>query len=416
MKNRTLALSVLVNVALGAALFGVLIKRPASGDPPPAQTVAEFEEATPATSVPTTPAIGNPAPPHFHWSQVESADYLAYIANLRRIGCPEQTIRDIIVADVNSLYAPRYAALAATAPELAWWGRLDKRKPLRAHLAGQLRALNDEKKALLRRLLGVDAARDVAFADADPVTIREQNALAFLPAGKQAALRDILVRHRALREWSERQWKGLPSDERDARLKELHDARSRDLAALLTPSELREFALRDSPASDTLREEFGRSDMSEAEFRKLFDLYDAFREAHPNPNVGDIKRIEADYATALGPERLADLQKQNDRTWQGLQAIATERGLSPDAMNQAYSIKEQYSAKLVAAVGRMFASPEQDPRPLHELANEMESRLAAVLGQEATKQLDRIGARPRLVVQDDGKRRSYSLSRDGFSE
>jgi hypothetical protein len=64
----------------------------------------------------------------------------------------------------------------------------------------------------------------------------------------------------------------------------------------------------------------------------------------------------------------------------------------------------------------MFASPEQDPRPLHELANEMESRLAAVLGQEATKQLDRIGALPRLVVQDDGKRRSYSLSRDGFSE
>jgi hypothetical protein len=44
---------------------------------------------------------------------VESADYRAYIANLRRIGCPEQTLRDIILADVNMLYTPRYAALAS---------------------------------------------------------------------------------------------------------------------------------------------------------------------------------------------------------------------------------------------------------------------------------------------------------------
>src|SRR5437868_6638046 len=31
----------------------------------------------------------------FHWSQIESSDYRAYIANLRAIGCPEPTIRDI---------------------------------------------------------------------------------------------------------------------------------------------------------------------------------------------------------------------------------------------------------------------------------------------------------------------------------
>src|SRR3569623_2104048 len=35
------------------------------------------------------------------WSHVESPDYATYIANLRSIGCPEQTIRDIIIADVN---------------------------------------------------------------------------------------------------------------------------------------------------------------------------------------------------------------------------------------------------------------------------------------------------------------------------
>ena len=37
----------------------------------------------------------------FSWREVESDDYPTYIANLRDIGCPEQTIRDIIIADVN---------------------------------------------------------------------------------------------------------------------------------------------------------------------------------------------------------------------------------------------------------------------------------------------------------------------------
>src|SRR6266498_4352074 len=45
----------------------------------------------------------------FSWREVESADYPTYIANLRDIGCPEQTIRDIIIADVNGLYARKRA-------------------------------------------------------------------------------------------------------------------------------------------------------------------------------------------------------------------------------------------------------------------------------------------------------------------
>jgi hypothetical protein len=43
----------------------------------------------------------------FHWSQIESPDYRTYVANLRGIGCPEQTIHDLVKADVDSLYASR---------------------------------------------------------------------------------------------------------------------------------------------------------------------------------------------------------------------------------------------------------------------------------------------------------------------
>src|ERR1700719_942751 len=51
----------------------------------------------------------------FSWREVESNDYPTYIANLRDIGCPEQTIRDIIIADVNALYAQKRATNLVTA-------------------------------------------------------------------------------------------------------------------------------------------------------------------------------------------------------------------------------------------------------------------------------------------------------------
>lgn len=45
------------------------------------------------------------------WRSVESEDYRHYIANLRAIGCPEETIADIIRADVNKLFQSRRKAL-----------------------------------------------------------------------------------------------------------------------------------------------------------------------------------------------------------------------------------------------------------------------------------------------------------------
>ena len=62
--------------------------------------------------------------PEFHWSQVESTNYFAYIANLRSVGCPELTIRDIISADLLAALATALRSPQATA---AWslshsWG------------------------------------------------------------------------------------------------------------------------------------------------------------------------------------------------------------------------------------------------------------------------------------------------------
>src|ERR1051325_4653969 len=46
----------------------------------------------------------------FHWAQLESEDYRDYVTRLRSIGCPEQTIRDIVIADVDKLLPPKMQA------------------------------------------------------------------------------------------------------------------------------------------------------------------------------------------------------------------------------------------------------------------------------------------------------------------
>src|SRR5262245_2543162 len=73
------------------------------------------------------PALGQPAKTNFvvrrqvfSWRQIESLDYPSYIMNLRDIGCPEQTIRDIIIADVNALYSLKRATNLVTS-EQQWW-------------------------------------------------------------------------------------------------------------------------------------------------------------------------------------------------------------------------------------------------------------------------------------------------------
>src|SRR5262249_25475422 len=75
-----------------------------SPSPDAEQRVNSDGSATPAT----VEAQMNPG---FHWSHFENDDYKKYIAALRAFGVPEKIIRDIIIADVNKLYRPKFATL-----------------------------------------------------------------------------------------------------------------------------------------------------------------------------------------------------------------------------------------------------------------------------------------------------------------
>ena len=156
-----LKISILLNFLLLCGLLLLLAagRRAPSEAAPPEQfdeAPSAVEAAVPATS--SIPAKGDERP--FNWSQVESSDYNAYIANMRSIGCPEQTIRDIVTADVDSLYASRRQPLEHKMAASSFAGRLT--------VEGELRELRDEEAAAVSALLVNPPAATNTTSEATP--------------------------------------------------------------------------------------------------------------------------------------------------------------------------------------------------------------------------------------------------------
>jgi hypothetical protein len=102
-----LRISICLNCALLSCLVFLLLNGGAAR--PRAEAPAETENPAPVAegAVPAAGASPTAEARPFRWSQIESANYRTYIANLRGIGCPEQTICDLVKSDLDSLYASR---------------------------------------------------------------------------------------------------------------------------------------------------------------------------------------------------------------------------------------------------------------------------------------------------------------------
>ena len=149
------AISLSLNLALGSAVLYLAPPRdvstrramPASDPTSISDRGPRWEATEPAqqTAIATNPA------PAFRWSAIESTDYKKYIANLRGIGCPEQTIHDIIFADVDAAcFASRRNQIEQTA-QLS--DDAQANPVTRRVAAAELKQLRTEEGALVESLL-----------------------------------------------------------------------------------------------------------------------------------------------------------------------------------------------------------------------------------------------------------------------
>ena len=279
---------------------------------------------SPAPTAPKpTPPIASPAleprATPFHWRRVETLDYRDYMANLRAIGCPEQTIRDIVIADVSKLFAVRRAGLITGGKIVPYWQTAESLPtPDRFETQRQLQEMDRDKAGLIRDLLGVDLATELRKSR-DGVSYPE-NRLGFLSPEKQDQVS-------AIREEMNEKWPLLQSasakesktpDEISAELRRLSEERLARLAKILTPDELLEHELQTSWTAVNLRSRLAAFQPSAEEFTAIYDVQKAFDNeyVHYFGNRTDPpslqrkeqarQQLEAQIRSILGEQRYTD--------------------------------------------------------------------------------------------------------------
>ena len=288
----------------------------------------------------------------FSWQQVESSDYPTYIANLHDVGCPEQTIRDIIIADVNQVYARRRATELTTAEQQWWRSEPDTNVVLAA--TEKARELDDERRALLTRLLGTSwETGDLVSLPrpSRPGVVLDGSVLGSLPAETKQAIQEISLRSQdRLQAYLDARRNGGKEPD-PAELAKLRQQTRESLARVLSPPALEEFLLRYSQNANDMRTEFGQLRFfspSPDEFRAVFRATDPLdqriqllADAKDAGSVATRKALEdqRDNAikAALGPKRYEEFHLLHDPVYRDAVATAEAAG-TPEAAGTFYAI------------------------------------------------------------------------------
>lgn len=398
-----LVLSLLLNLGLAAALLRPTAPAPA---PPPAAAPVVTPAPAPAVAAPAarprtvTQIVTNTLSQKFDWNAVESDDYKKYIANLRAIGCPEETIRDIITADVNKLYESRRKALAGPPKKFEFWksgvmvmgaandpGRIEKE-----------RALNVEKRALLTELLGSapDEKLDLLASTANQL----EALFDFLPTDKRnkvfEAMQDLQTK-------MQKAMKGGSPDPDD--LRKLMKESEATLTVLLTPQELLDYNLRFSITANTMRMQFAGFEPTEQEFLEIYQRRKAYDDEFGGGFGGPLnlkgeekqrqqaaeKNLEDQVKNLLGSDRYTDYTRAKDYTFQAMYRVADREGLGKEAAVKVYGMKKAAEDQAKQLRNDQNLPVDQRTAALRAIRDETERSVKSVFGEKGFTNYERNG-------------------------
>jgi len=334
------------------------------------------------------------------WSSIESTNYLMYIHNLRGFGCPEETIRDIILTDIAKLYTRQRARLVVAARPFEYWRTVGPGEDalFNPELEEGFAQLDRERDQLVRDLLGVDFTSEInrylgKVSEADRL-------YAFLPPEKRLQVVSLLRSLKQMREQIVANSGGilLPSDEEQLRI--IDQTRDAELAGLLTPEEYKAYQLTASPLAETLRHELDGFQPSPEEFQSIYNLrhnYDTIIESalaqgeltDPDARervLSDAEQsLEEEMRKTLGEERYEAYQRATDPDYQFLVKWSDRLQLSGQLADQVYAMKRQAEQQREQIEGNLQLTYEQRQQAYEAIAGETERSLSQLMGDQAFK-------------------------------
>jgi len=330
------------------------------------------------------------------WRALESTNYVQYIENLRAFGCPEETIRDIIITDVAKLYARRRAELREQLAPYKFWQAVDPSGgPAHPELRQHLRALDKEQRQLIRELLGVELRTEMArYTDDGDSPERDYT---FLPQEKQDHVKSLAEQYSELEQDVYVRAGGLLLDEDLEELKQIQRQRRAELASVLTPEELEEYELRHSDTADNLRGTLGGLQPNEEEFRKIFKLQRTFdlefaqgfdsrdhaaMEIQSRAAFQAGEALNSELAKALGPERFAQYQRAQDGDYRALLQVTERFDISADVAAKVYNMKQAAEAIKAQVESNPNLTDEQRAQAIAGIARQTERSVATAMGDE----------------------------------
>lgn len=358
---------------------------------------------------------GSVAPDAFAFRMLLSTDLRKYIDNLRRVDCPEPTVQDIIIAEVHRRYAAREAALGVHRHHQNPWdvrpsgrGSKDWKK------WNLLRELREEKRALVKDLLGVDLPLDMPVWS---ITVNAdfEQALLLLPEEKRAAARELLEKYRDVRRELEERTGGyfLPEDVQ-AYKKGVADRR-KELEALLGESVFEKFEMAATTTGRSLKNSFEGFDLSEDEMLRLFrsrrqmedvqipgqvlGLSPAEQAAYEREIADASQRVQQgaqDVRNSMSPDRQAEFDRvQDGRYRQTLQRV-TQAGLPRETAAQVYDFTRSLQSDFNNALREASTDPQQRQQFIKQFYDDNSQRLREMIGEDAFNRIGGLGRIPGL--------------------
>jgi hypothetical protein len=324
------------------------------------------------------------------WAAVDSPDLPTLIARLRAAGFPPHIVREIVSARIDALFAGRMKEIAVAPANQAYWKSDRVAGGFMPQYYESMNQLYRERTRMLR-----DALADPFFDDATLGTAELERSRRFGGLSKERA--DAV--QRIADDYAEMISKVnaatggilLPEDKEQLAL--LEREKRADLAAVLTPQELGEYEMRNSPVTLRLRATLTLMDATEEEFRKIYAVQQPHSEIlYPTSSgmmIQGARRQEAmqqmaeQLKAALGADRYADFERSNNREFQQLTQIAQRENVSITAAVEAFNLRDTATRESTRIYDDSTLTTEQKRAALQILAQNTKTQMRSTLGSAA---------------------------------